>query len=897
MLVWILGPKSVERASVLHHPDGIESQRHHIVPYGELNGVSKGLVASKFQEVGRCNNYATLLNIPCPRKCKIVGQLLVDYALGYALTATADVPDVYLQQFWKTVKQVPNANEIIRFMVDKEEITYTMDIFCATLKLPVETPEQPFIVAATLKFIQTFLNIVGYQYLVDKILHVVVNKVNIDYASLLWWDFLHCVQQKKIVIQYPCFTKLIIVDIMSKFKSILKRLEEEYHAIKDDTPLEYEKEFVRVDIPTIQPKPFESTQGENRTPKATKTPNPVDNVVQKKKGKRAAKETSSPKPSLKINVRHLKPISTTPILPPSNDRECNEIHEATLLSLALHKTAKIAAEQENVAAVKEKLLEEDMEKIVEVEDEDEESYACEFDDSVFLNEEDSLTKLEPENHKENLKEVDNDDDEEEKKDDKKDDDDDDNDDDDQDDHELIRTRRTCKRVDVVLYDVVPKIALNATNDLIDDNLPRINTVLNVRPTTSASTTTTTIADLQQQLYLKMKFNLQAQVADPELWDILRAKFEKSSTSTSFYGDDAFHKRDHDDHQGDDANPERGNLQKGKIHLQDAWVKDPIVNEDEVSLKDETPELIEDNQFRDAEEYAYHLEQSRNYMENPIVWESRQEDIRRSKPYAIVFYGPQRNLNEPPRYLYNKDLFFLKYGNSEERRIVKVVRVTTKQQYRLDYMEQIIMMRENDKPNRFSKADFKYRNKNDIEDMYYLSLIKKVNYPGNKKLPYQDQLNRTNVDIPGNVTSSKPQRIGEAICMAHYLMDQRVRAKAAKSAKNKRKTGYAGKTPLYNKHHNDSCIVKYNNYKRVGHLTRNSLGWHLEEIHVTLTQFGKKQTRIQLYMNFDIKKSIQCVETASQFLATELGGSSDGVKNLVTASEVADSKETLRRSAG
>ncbi|GKB01558.1 hypothetical protein Tco_0829602 [Tanacetum coccineum] len=76
-----------------------------------------------------------------------------------------------------------------------------------------------------------------------------------------------------------------------------------------------------------------------------------------------------------------------------------------------------------------------------------------------------------------------------------------------------------------------------------------------------------------------------------------------------------------------------------------------------------------NQFRDAEEYAYHLEQSKNYMENQIVWESRQEDIRRSKPYAHVFYGPQRNPNEPPRYLYNRDLFFLKYKNSGERKYV------------------------------------------------------------------------------------------------------------------------------------------------------------------------------------------------------------------------------------
>ncbi|GJU61861.1 hypothetical protein Tco_1243696 [Tanacetum coccineum] len=65
-------------------------------------------------------------------------------------------------------------------------------------------------------------------------------------------------------------------------------------------------------------------------------------------------------------------------------------------------------------------------------------------------------------------------------------------------------------------------------------------------------------------------------------------------------------------------------------------------------------------------------------------------------------------------------------------IVKIVKVTTEQQYGLDFMERIIMMRENDKPDSFSVADFKYLNKNDIKDMYYLCLNNK-NYHENKLL--------------------------------------------------------------------------------------------------------------------------------------------------------------------
>ncbi|GKA69865.1 hypothetical protein Tco_0775929 [Tanacetum coccineum] len=93
------------------------------------------------------------------------------YASGHpsALTATADVPAMYIQQFWKTVKQVSNANNTIRFTFDKDTITYTVDMFRSTLQLPVETPDNPFIEPADLKFIQRFLKIVGYEGIVDKV--------------------------------------------------------------------------------------------------------------------------------------------------------------------------------------------------------------------------------------------------------------------------------------------------------------------------------------------------------------------------------------------------------------------------------------------------------------------------------------------------------------------------------------------------------------------------------------------------------------------------------------------------------------------------------------------------------------------------------------------------------
>ncbi|GJT42449.1 hypothetical protein Tco_0951164 [Tanacetum coccineum] len=376
--------------------------------------------------------------------------------------------------------------------------------------------------------------------------------------------------------------------------------------------------------------------------------------------------------------------------------------------------------------VEKKILEEDVENIVA--GEDEESYASEFDDSVFLDEEDSGTRLEPRSHKENLETVD-DDDADKKKDDKKDDDDNDDYNDDNDDHALEK----MKEMSDTLNNLVPELSVAITNELIKEAVPRM------------------VNDA-------MKLNLQDQVDDPELWDVLKHKFEKYSASFDPCRTDAFRKQDHDDRQEDDAPPKeekRAKRQKTSKGLKfaskwDAWVEDTVIEEDGVIPENETLDLIEEfhnvdkhvltifdheiikatlrdlmsNQFKDAEEYAYHLEKSKNYYRNS---EERKYVLSLHKIHAIQF--PEEDLEEKMNRWVRKEFKTF----NEEARIVEVVRITTEQHYGLDYMGQIIVMRENDKLDSFFKADFKYLNKNNIEDMYYLFLNKKVNYRENKLL--------------------------------------------------------------------------------------------------------------------------------------------------------------------
>ncbi|GJT33178.1 retrovirus-related pol polyprotein from transposon TNT 1-94 [Tanacetum coccineum] len=239
-------------------------------------------------------------------------------------------------------------------------------MFHDTLQLPMETLYNPFIAPVNIEIIESFMKSVGYQGVVDKVstfftknlaqpwqtmfkvfnrglttrtsrhdqtkinifqlFHVVVNHTNVDYDALIWWDFMNNVFQKKDVIQYPRFTKLIIADFMKKFPDISLRLEEDYHSIKDDIPLvsvyttenvqvrgmlipnafltedirdtddykEYEIVFVNVAVPMNQPQRVVSTQGTHRsTPRAHRTPTITAASPQGKKRKQREKDVKS----------------------------------------------------------------------------------------------------------------------------------------------------------------------------------------------------------------------------------------------------------------------------------------------------------------------------------------------------------------------------------------------------------------------------------------------------------------------------------------------------------------------------------------------------------------------------------------------------------------------------
>ncbi|GJS56890.1 putative RNA-directed DNA polymerase [Tanacetum coccineum] len=470
-----------------------------------------------------------------------------------------------------------DTEDTIIFKLDSQEIVYTVNMFRDTLNLLVETLENPFVAPVNIEIIESFINMVGYQGVVDKVsafytknlaqpwqtmfkvfnrcltirtyghnqtkinilqlFHAVVNRMNVDYATLLWWDFKNCVSQKKNFIQYPHFTKLIIADLMKRFPSIPPRIEEDYHSSKDGIPLvsvytmgnvivqgmmipdaflteeiratdddnEFETVFVNVVVPINQPQLVVSTQGTH----------------------------SSSQKSLKITIRQ-KQVS-------KGEKDEQSYDDVDVFDNRLEPVDEKRDDEMGSLEIRTK----EMQTLI------------------------TTTPKAPRKILSSDKNID----------------------------QELTDNVTHKKVDQVLHEIIPQLSERATYDLIENNLkPSIaatiikdrdafrsevpdlvsqefnaqaltiikelfknyvqNNVIQVHhPTITTSTETTSSADLQHQLYLKMRSNLQDQADDPALWDALKRKFKKSSFSNTSCRDDEFHLQRHDDHQGDDAPPE------------------------------------------------------------------------------------------------------------------------------------------------------------------------------------------------------------------------------------------------------------------------------------------------------------------------------------------------------
>ncbi|GKD95385.1 hypothetical protein Tco_1375222 [Tanacetum coccineum] len=207
----------------------------------------------KQYDLALANKKIDLTNPTCPPASKILGEILRRHPLCFALTASALVPWIYIQQVWHTLKLDDSKEKLTSMVADTQEDSNK--ILCCT---------------------------------------------NLGRST---YSLMH----PTIVIPYLRFIKIIVDHILTKHPDISKRLNEPYHRVENDEVVKlifnsgkrkgrgmripewlltedmkqtkkykmYSANF-QIEVPMTQSQPTESTQGTHRTSSAPRLPNPQE---------------------------------------------------------------------------------------------------------------------------------------------------------------------------------------------------------------------------------------------------------------------------------------------------------------------------------------------------------------------------------------------------------------------------------------------------------------------------------------------------------------------------------------------------------------------------------------------------------------------------------------------
>ncbi|GKB08514.1 hypothetical protein Tco_0836826 [Tanacetum coccineum] len=163
---------------------------------------------------------------------------------------------------------------------------------------------------------------------------------------------------------YLRFTKLIVGHYMIAFPEISRRVRDKYHNLEHDEMLienyQIYAEAFRVDVPTTQSQPIESSQGTHRTASSPRSPNPV------------------------VDEGESKDVI---------------LQDTIQQSIAEQKSHDDLEAKQNEEKVKEHLLAEEIEKLVEGTKNVRED---EVDNSILNSQNDPDTRVEPRSYKESL---------------------------------------------------------------------------------------------------------------------------------------------------------------------------------------------------------------------------------------------------------------------------------------------------------------------------------------------------------------------------------------------------------------------------------------------------------------------------------------------------------------
>nr|GEV18395.1 hypothetical protein [Tanacetum cinerariifolium] len=239
-------------------------------------------------------------------------QLVYDglriYPFFKAFLVTADVPKIYMQEFWAITIVHHHA---IRFKMDNKKHIVYLESFRDMLHICPRVRGQYFAEPPFKEEIMAFILFLKHSAAISsslilrlsqaQILWGLYHKRNVDYAYLMWEDFVYQVehknQKKSNEMYYPRFTKAIIHHFMSKDPSIPRRNKVNWHYVKDDhMNSKAYKEYYPITTGEAAPKPKASvrrTRSSSDTSITTPTTAASPRQITSAKGKQTAKASKA----------------------------------------------------------------------------------------------------------------------------------------------------------------------------------------------------------------------------------------------------------------------------------------------------------------------------------------------------------------------------------------------------------------------------------------------------------------------------------------------------------------------------------------------------------------------------------------------------------------------------
>ncbi|GJW53669.1 hypothetical protein Tco_0097754 [Tanacetum coccineum] len=167
-----------------------------------------------------------------------------------AFLITAKVHEVYMHQFWNTIKKIKDTNAY-RFKLDKKKRNgfihpgaWKCDMLAAIHTDQMHQPWRTFAAIINKCISGKSSRLDRLRPLRAKILWGMYNKKNVDFVALLWEDFMFQADNREIGsackenMPYPRFTKVIINHFISKDKTISMRNRINIHTVHNDTLLD-----------------------------------------------------------------------------------------------------------------------------------------------------------------------------------------------------------------------------------------------------------------------------------------------------------------------------------------------------------------------------------------------------------------------------------------------------------------------------------------------------------------------------------------------------------------------------------------------------------------------------------------------------------------------------------